>query len=573
MAAKTWDNGGGDGLWSTPANWSDNAVPATTDALTFDGTSVANCTIDNVGTWSAGTISVAVAYSGNFIQNVPITISAGIALGSGANSNTWTMNADITNVGGSAITINGHGVFTRVSGSILGATFIASGGVLNLGVDATVGGTMTANAGSTVTGTGIITWTSGTCIVANSATFDTFGVTRLNLATAVAGGINIGTTQTAFQGVPIYVTGVAATTFTGAPYDFNVVSIVKASPGSVTIASTADVDIGASPTITTNGLTVNGELIVSGTLTYNAIAVGGATIFSVAAGGIVSGALTAINLNYSLTINATATFPAGVVLNINPSINTGLTITATAATFGTCTLTGSDAITFTIAAGTSITLAANQTFGSTGLVTVTGTLNLLGDFNLMGSLTTSAGSTLSGTATVKLTEGTFTMNATGTVSNTIGVWMNFTGGTARTFAGGDKTYAMLRRSGAGAGTLTITGTNTFVGAIYDNDGQVAHTITFPNVTTTVGGFFVRGSTGKLVTLTRTGAAGTFTLTTTGGRVNQVGFISVSNSTVDAAPAWYAGATPPSVNGGGNTNWNFSAAPEAGLLKQAAQVVM
>ena len=72
-ATATWTGGGGDNNWSTAANWSDDTVPATTDAVIFDGTSTKDCTVDDVGTWSGGTLNVNSGYTGTVTQNVNIT--------------------------------------------------------------------------------------------------------------------------------------------------------------------------------------------------------------------------------------------------------------------------------------------------------------------------------------------------------------------------------------------------------------------------------------------------------------------------------------------------------------------
>ena len=35
---RTWDNGGGDGLWTTAANWTANTLPGSADTVLFDAT-------------------------------------------------------------------------------------------------------------------------------------------------------------------------------------------------------------------------------------------------------------------------------------------------------------------------------------------------------------------------------------------------------------------------------------------------------------------------------------------------------------------------------------------------------
>ena len=45
-ATRTWDGGGADNNWSTPANWSSDTLPIAGDTVTFNGTSTKNATID-----------------------------------------------------------------------------------------------------------------------------------------------------------------------------------------------------------------------------------------------------------------------------------------------------------------------------------------------------------------------------------------------------------------------------------------------------------------------------------------------------------------------------------------------
>ena len=160
--------------------------------------------------------------------------------------------------------------------------------------------------------------------------------------------------------------------------------------------------------------------------------------------------------------------------------------------------------------------------------------------------------TITGTGTVWSFASAATLNA-----QTANVLLSDTSTSARTFAGGGKTYNRLTIGGStGTSTLTITGTNTF--SEIASTKTVAHTIVFPNVTTTVGNFTVLGSAGNVVTLSRTGGSGTFTLTKTGGGVISSDYLSISNSAATPASTWYAGTN--STNGGGNTGWIFSNPP-------------
>ena len=42
----TWNNLGGNGLWNTSGNWSQNEIPNSNDVATFDGTSTAACAMN-----------------------------------------------------------------------------------------------------------------------------------------------------------------------------------------------------------------------------------------------------------------------------------------------------------------------------------------------------------------------------------------------------------------------------------------------------------------------------------------------------------------------------------------------
>jgi len=210
----------------------------------------------------------------------------------------------------------------------------------------------------------------------------------------------------------------------------------------------------------------------------------------------------------------------------NLTISSGMTIQATtstttfAATSGTQTITSAGKtfdfpVTFDGIGGT-FQMADALTLGSTRTATLTnGTLNL-NNFNLSTGLFSSNNSN-----TRVLTLGTGTMTITGSGSTAFNITdgtnltvnrgtsiINMASASAKTFAGGGKTYYRLNQGGAGI--LTITGANTFHDII--NTTQPA-TITFPaSTTTTVSNFSARGTSGNLISL-RSSTSGTqFTLT-------------------------------------------------------------
>lgn len=644
MAAKTWNGLGGDNNWSTALNWGVVAtVPATTDTITFDGTSTKDCTIDAVATWSGGTFTITSAYSGTITQAVNITTAAFSKSGgtwTPSGTPTFTSTTFLLQTGG---TFTQGGTFTSTTFTVAAATYVGSSSTMN--TEAVV---MNNSSGS-------ITATSGNWNLGNDWT-------KTNSPTFSANGGTI--------------TVIDTCTFTAPTTTFNLVVITMAGVDDLTIPNGTTIPLGVSPTSTlsTGTLTITGTVTVSGVWTV----VG--TIDVSATTGTVSGALTGLAFNRSLTISATATFPSGVQLAWTGS-SVAAALTATATTFGTSTLNRTN--TTSIATGTTFPLGASPStstssstftvngsitvsgnWGHTGPITVsstgsvsgslvsftithtatvnsaatfpsgvaivvagTGAVNIDVDMSGFSLGTSSINSAVSGNITIKsgttfplganpsvvaastadiVVEGTvsasgtwtqsnnvsFAVSSGGTVSGTFtlviednltvnagatwpstgSVTFSFPGISSSTFAGGGKTYNSIRRTGVGSGQLTVSGSNTF-SAFTDNEGVVAHTVVFTGgTTTTVGIFNVRGSSGKLVTLNSTSATNHI-LTTTGGADIVCAYMSIANSTVDASPVWYAGATPPSVDGGGgNVNWIFSGPPNAAKLRKSAVLV-
>lgn len=643
MAAKTWDGGGANENWSTQGNWNLDTVPATTDTITFDGTSTKNCTIDGLGTWSGGTFTITSAYSGTITQSVNITTAAFSKSGgtwTPSGTPTFTSTTFLLQTGG---TFTQGGTFTSTTFTVAAATYVGSSSTMN--TEAVVfnnsSGNITATSGNWNLGDD---WTK-----TNSPTFSANGGTITVVDTCV---------------------------FTAPTTTFNLVVITMAGADNLTIPNGTTIPLGASPTSTlsTGTLTITGTVTVSGVWTV----VG--TIDVSVTTGTVSGALTTLAFNRSLTIAATATFPSSVILTWTGSATAVLTATAT--TFGTSTV--SRTAQATVAAGTTLPLGASPTtsvgtttliitgtvtasglwshtglftisatgtvsggftrltvtntftvtaggtwqagaaltmaailasdinasgitFGSpciingstTGVVDVksgttfplgtdpTVTLGVGGDLRPEGTVTASGtwtqasgvgltmlgGGVISGTFTLVLTEASLDADAASTTWPSTGsITMNITSATSRTVALGGKTVGTFRRTGAGTGLLVMEDSATYA-AFNDNDGLAAHTIRFTASTThSAAAWDLRGSSGKLLTI-ESSSATNHILTTTGITNIVCANMSISNSTVDASPVWYAGATPPSVDGGGgNVNWIFTASPNAAKLRKAAVLV-
>jgi fibronectin-binding autotransporter adhesin len=166
--------------------------------------------------------------------------------------------------------------------------------------------------------------------------------------------------------------------------------------------------------------------------------------------------------------------------------------------------------------GGTVQLQDNLTMGSTRAFTLTnGTLDLNDKVLTAGSVSTSNSNTRSidfGRNGVINCEGAFTATtATGLTTAGRGrIKMSST--SAKTFAGGGANYSAATLEQAGAGTLTITGANTFDDIT--NSNATASQITFPaNTTTLVRKLSVSGSSGNLVSL-RSSTDGTkFTIQT------------------------------------------------------------
>lgn len=209
-----------------------------------------------------------------------------------------------------------------------------------------------------------------------------------------------------------------------------------------------------------------------------------------------------------------------------------------------------------------IVLTLGGAFICTGTITLTSTASFdASSYSVTaGTIAAATGTVNLGTASWTITgSGTCWNTPTSTITGTAEIILSNNTTTARNFRGGSNTYGKLTIGGnTSTSTTNIFETNTF--AEIASTKTVAHTIVFPNVTTTVGAFSVRGTAGNLVTLARTGASGTFTLAKSGGGVVDTDYLSISNSTASPINTWYAGAN--STNGGGNTNWTFTAAPLA-----------
>ncbi len=558
MAAKTWNNLAGDNKWSTGGNWTGGTVPATTDTITFDSTSTANCTIDNLGTWNGGTFTIASTYSGTITQNSGINITT----------------AAFSQAAG---TFTGHSAATFTS-----TTFSVTGGTFNQG-----GAFVSTTFGCTSTGT----------FVGGSATMSTTAVTFSNTATltatsgiwSLAGSFTKSNSPTfTHNSGTINIT--AASTFNAASLTFNKINITTTN-AAVTISASTTAPLGSAPTTTTGTaiLTITGTITWSGLWTHT----GSITTSN---GSTLTGTSTpTIAINQSVTITATTTITNAIgTITANGSTQTTVTDTGNALSATTWVIAKTGNSFFVVAASTTVSIGSNPTV-TAGQVSVTGTLSGTGTYTqtITSGTSTNGGlslipGTLLGFTTCTFTNLTFQCTSGATIPSGLNVNITLNAsGVSQTFFGGTKTFGTvtvtlsstftltirdnntfgtLIRAGAGVGFLSIgitgaTSSNTIT-TFQDNDGLATHTTIIAGGAQTITNFTVAGAAGKIVTMRAAVPGTSWTMTSSGGQ--SVDYVLLQDSTVDASPVWNAGSH--SMDGGGNTNWVFAAAGGTGISR-------
>jgi len=205
---------------------------------------------------------------------------------------------------------------------------------------------------------------------------------------------------------------------------------------------------------------------------------------------------------------------------------------------------------------------------STLLFINNGTLDTNNQAVNLTQVTVSSGATITlGSSLVTLIGGGNQWTMSGNINaGTSTIKMSETANNVLIFAGGSKTYNNIYFSrGASTGSITITGSNTFND--FKDDGTGAHSIIFPNSTTTVSTFTVNGTNPNLISLTRTGASGHWTLSASTGTIS-CNYIQPSNGITTGGATFNAYTSNGCVDGGGNTGWNFSAPPSYTLTYTA-----
>lgn len=209
---------------------------------------------------------------------------------------------------------------------------------------------------------------------------------------------------------------------------------------------------------------------------------------------------------------------------------------------------------------------------SASVLTVTnGTFNASTYNVTLSGAASGVASSNSNTRTIAIGSGTWTIAGTtgwnaATATNlsiTGSGTISLTAASAKTFAGGGANYGSVTVDQGGAGTLTITGNNTFGNITNSYKATGAATIALGNTIQRVGAFTAAGEASRLLTITGASAASPAALVFTGGGAVNTDYLAITG--IRAFPttsSWYAGTN--SVNNG-SLGFSFSASPIAPAL--------
>ena len=206
------------------------------------------------------------------------------------------------------------------------------------------------------------------------------------------------------------------------------------------------------------------------------------------------------------------------------------------------------------------TYILQDAFLSSSSITIThGTLND-NNFNVTVTSFTSV-APLTGTLTMGTTN-TWTLTSTGTIwnvtsgavinANTSTISMTDVSASAKTFAGGGKTYGAISIASDGtAGTTTFTGANTFA-SMTIGAGGIKSIVLPGSTTTTITASSGLGNGTNVITFTA--SAGSATISSATGNFCW-DYVNLTNIPSTGGATFYAGAN--STDGLGNTGWSFT----------------
>ncbi|MFA6518582.1 MAG: LamG-like jellyroll fold domain-containing protein [Candidatus Shapirobacteria bacterium] len=461
-ANRTWDGGGGANTnWSTAANWLDNTVPLSGDAVIFDGTSSNNSTIDASFAGTITSLSINAGYGGTITQERSLTTSGGFTQSAGtytAAAQSLTVNASLTLNGGSltassvtttiggSLALNG-GIFSHNSGNIVFSTTnsttitctagplntisiskanssiqvtisancivnfpsadpsstgaIINNGTVNITGNWSLTGDYTANVGSSLAVTG--TTLSARHLVLTGGVFPQ-GITDITL-----GGNLTNTANLLPNGTNLILNGSVNSTLNCGTATFSSLTISKAGYYDVNISNNCAFSIAGTNPTSTGKIVNSGNLTVTGNWTVNGS-------YQSETGGQLSLSGTDLTLQRDLVING-GSFPASK--NIIFSGNSSTVLTCANATFNSVSLSHGWNYTISISAGCTVPLSGTNPTISGG-VTNNGSIGATGNLTIDGGYIQNSGASLqiSGTSlsighgNLTLSGGSFPQNIT-----------------------------------------------------------------------------------------------------------------------------------------------------------------
>lgn len=207
-----------------------------------------------------------------------------------------------------------------------------------------------------------------------------------------------------------------------------------------------------------------------------------------------------------------------------------------------------DALTISTSATNNSVLLINGTFSTQNFnLTIAGSGN---GFRMQGSATKAL--TLGSSLVTIAGTGGFVAAATGTTITANTATMSFTSASAKAFDGFAMNFNGLTVNQGGAGTLTITGSNTLANITNTYALTGATTITFASGTTqTLTRLTMSGRSGAVLTVN---SGSTSTLSIPSGRIG-VAYVNMTGITATGGATWTAYN---STNVTGNTGWTFDA---------------
>ena len=518
----SWTGGGGNTSWSTTGNWASGTAPTgSTNTLVFSG-SLGTTNTNTVSSLSLSNLTFASGASAFTLSGSSITLSSGTI--SSLSSNLQTVNLGIELVGSNLVTSAANRAI------VLGGNIVGSGSLNKTGA-----GVLTLSGSNSYTGATNVT--TGTLALGSN--------TALGSATAVTVSAELATGSFTNSVGAVTLTSGSITgggTLVGTGYTVRAgsVSAVLGGTGALTKTTVGTVTLSGSNTYT--GLTT----VSAGTLAYgtsNAIASGDVTVNAGGelALGNYSDTVGLVTLNGGTASSAVISGGSGILTASSYSLVSG-SVTANLAGSGTLSktsaqtvaLTGSNSFTgdMTISQGVlniQNNNALGTTSGSTAIASSGAALELQNNITVTGETIVYSGVGVSSQGAIRNISGTNTLAGNLIQNGTLAGRINSDAGLLRLVSGtlSNSSNLGLTVGGAGdtligsiitgtnalnkdgAGTLTLSGSNTFTGATNITDGKLVYGT---NDALGTGNLTVNGANAVLNLGSYSDSIGRFTLT-------------------------------------------------------------